>query len=151
MRWTDFAATLGVPYAAVTLAGTVAMPLRPELAARVGALLAVALMVGLYAVATAPGRRSSWPAYLFAGFICPLAVTLLGVLAFYLPLSYRAFTIAEALLAGFGVGARVTGSTDPAWGATVLMGTFLLWWLGIAVAVVVPVALRDLLNKYRAR
>jgi hypothetical protein len=153
--WKDYAITFAVAYIAVTLVGTLAIRLQaelisrmvPELASRLVALLVVMLLVSLYAVTTAPGRRSHWSVYLLAGITCPLAIFLLATLAFVIPAPYEAWAIVDALVTGFTVGVSMTGSSDPATGSIVFMTTFLLWWLGIATAVLIPVAVRGALYK----
>jgi Na+-translocating ferredoxin:NAD+ oxidoreductase RnfA subunit len=146
----DFGVALAAAYVAVTLAGTVVTPLLSETASRIAGLLIVSLLIGLYAMLTPIGRRSHWSVYLAAGVTCPLVVMLLAILPYAMPVSYEVFTLVEAMVTGFGVGVRMTGSSDPALGSIVFMTTFLLWWLGIAAAVLIPVAVRGALRKGRA-
>jgi len=147
----DCGVTFAVAYLAVTLAGTLATLVPSESASRIGGLVIVFLLIALYATVTAAGRRSHWSAYLAAGATCPIALMALAVLPWVIPVSREVHAFVDAMAVGFLIGVGITGSSDPALGPTIFRRTLLLWWLGIALAVLIPVVIRAAHLKFRSR
>ena len=133
--------TFGAIYVMITAVGNLAAHLWEWNPPQGAALALFAALVGLYAFGTGPGRRTGWRAYLLLGGLLWGGLWLVIIIGYMLPLSYDAFNVYEALIAGLIVKVEVTDSSTP-------FGTSeILRMLEIVAAVVAGPALRELGRK----